>query len=407
MRVVAVLTAVVIVVVGGLGVAAWRADAGRGSAAGGGSLDWNLPVMEQISCATATSCLAVGSSIRGTPGKSVPVAQVYDAGTWRNAVVKSPRTSGAPSALLGVSCPTPSYCLAVGEYNSTSWGNPVPYAMAWNGRLLSAVARPPLPRSASLDTISGVSCPKVNSCVVLGHVTSADSVNGTLVWTWDGAKWSTANPSTPDTPDMENFAAIECATATDCVAAGQTADGDNTVPAAARWNGTSFKPLRPPVPVGMIYAVFSGLSCVFRDHCVAVGLGYSAHQAPITSFLEVWNGRTWKLTTWGDPKRTRDAELAAVSCADARDCLAVGSEGPHTDQQAAALTWNGTAWTAVAVPGAGPGWMWLLDGVACSKADQCTAVGELSKAGVPVSDLTDALPIAGDWDGSTWQIAHP
>jgi hypothetical protein len=194
--------------------------------------------------------------------------------------------------------------------------------------------------------------------VVLGHATTsvAGIFDDTLVWTWDGTEWSTAYAPTPDTALMHVFYSVQCTTVTDCVAAGQEAAPDgSTVPALERWDGTSFTWLSPPSPGGMIFASLGALSCVSRDHCVALGLGYTAHDAPITSFLDVWNGRTWKLTEWRGPKGARNAELSAVSCASATDCVAVGSDGPDTAQHAAALTWDGATWTAAAVPGPGPG----------------------------------------------------
>jgi hypothetical protein len=401
-----------VVIAGGTATAVWRADAGGSSGSGrAGSVDSNFPVGNQISCASATSCLAVGSAIRGTPGTSAPVAQAFDAGTWRTVTVKSPGPPERPSTLTGVSCPAASYCLAVGEYDPGARGIPLPYAVAWNGTSLSPVARLPLPTSTYLDEIGGVSCPAVNNCVVLGHAhadgPTAAFTDGELVWTWNGNTWSMTAVPTPDTVDMEDLSSIQCTTATDCVAAGDVAILDDTVPALDTWNGRSFTPLSPPAPTGMTYAGFSGLSCVSRNRCAVVGLGYASQGSPITSFLDVWNGRTWTLTTWRGPKGAGEAELSAVSCASVSDCLAVGSDGPDTDLHAAALTWNGTRWAAAAVPSPGPGRMSVFDGVNCSKAGGCAAIGEEAKAGVTLLDLTDAVPLAGLWSGSAWQVTAP
>ena len=60
--------------------------------------------------------------------------------------------------------------------------------MAWNGRSLSPATRLPLPASADMDAIGGVSCPAVNRCVVLGYA----AADGEFVWTWNGTAWSRA-----------------------------------------------------------------------------------------------------------------------------------------------------------------------------------------------------------------------
>jgi hypothetical protein len=395
-----------VVIAGGAATAVWRADSGSGPRAAAVASVQDFPIAQEISCASATSCLAVGSHVDGATGTSVPVAQDFDAGRWRTVTVKSPGTPGMPSTLTGVSCPTASHCLAVGDYNTVAWGDPLPYAMTWNGTSLSPVARLPFPQGAYLDALGDVTCPAVNNCVVLGLVTGDRSPGtfngGELVWTWNGTTWSMAAVPIPATIVVENLGSVQCTTVTDCVAAGQeVTDDGNTRPALDTWNGASFTAHDPPVPAGMSFATFSGLSCASRNHCAAVGSGYPATQSPVTSFLDVWNGRHWNVTLWSGPTAAGQAELSSVSCVSASDCIAVGSDGPAADQQAAALTWNGTTWTAAAVPGPGSGATSLFSDVNCSKDGDCTAIGQESDAGAPT------VAIAGHWNGSAWQVTTP
>ncbi|TVZ05375.1 hypothetical protein EAS64_12490 [Trebonia kvetii] len=358
---------VVVTLAAGAAIVAWRAESEGGSS----TFDENYPTANTISCASATACLAVGSAERGTPRTSVPVVQAFNAGTWRTVAVKAPGKPGSRTTLTGVSCPAAGYCLAVGEYDPGDRGLPRPYAMSWDGASLSPAVRLPLPTASDLEEMGGVSCPAVNRCVVTGNVP-----RGEIIWTWNGSAWSMMSVPTPDTVADEYFDSVQCTTVTDCMVAGRESAGSSTVPAAASWNGRSFTRLRPPAPTGMSTAGYSGLSCATREHCAFTGLGYASHGSPITSFLEMWNGRTWKLTTWRGPKAGDYAELSAVSCRTANDCVAVGSDGPDTGQRAAALTWDGANWKAARVPGPGPGKMSVFYGVSCAKTGGCTAIGE-------------------------------
>ncbi|HEY1823052.1 MAG TPA: hypothetical protein VGG83_24375 [Trebonia sp.] len=398
----------VVVLAAGIGTVVWREQSGtsRPAAAATASME-DFPVADDLSCASATTCLAVGSNIHGATGMTVPVALALEGGTWRPVTVTSPvrpGRPGRPSALLGVSCPTARYCLAVGVYNAAASGDARPYALAWNGAELSPVAGLSLPDGTDLSGIA-VSCPAANRCLVLEDVSGG--VNGELVETWNGTRWSATAVPMPTTAQMEDLGQIQCSTLTDCVAdGGEGIDDGDTIPVVDTWNGSSFTQVRPPAPPGMSTAEFDGLSCAARNRCVAVGDGYAADHSRITSFLDVWNGRTWKLSGWRGAPGSGDARLTAVSCRSAADCVAVGSDGDDTSPRAAALAWNGRRWTPMTVPGPGAGRLSAFYGVDCRPAG-CTAIGETGRAGATIVSLTDATPIAVRWNGRNgrgWQV---
>lgn len=79
--------------------------------------------------------------------------------------------------------------------------------------------------------------------------------------------------------------------------------------------------------------------------------------------------------------------LAAVSCAGASFCMAVGSNGPAP----AAQVWNGSIWRALSVPVRGS-----LTGVSCLSARKCLVVGDGRSSGV----------FGQWWNGRTWRTAH-
>jgi len=80
-----------------------------------------------VSCATPTSCFAVGR--RFDPNEDEPgiVIERWNGSSW-STTVDNPMSLTNPH-LVGVSCATPSSCVAVGEKSSA------PIAKRWNGHL--------------------------------------------------------------------------------------------------------------------------------------------------------------------------------------------------------------------------------------------------------------------------------
>jgi hypothetical protein len=80
--------------------------------------------------------------------------------------------------------------------------------------------------------------------------------------------------------------------------------------------------------------------------------------------------------------------LNGVSCTSANACTAVGQANAET----LAERWNGTAWATQPTPNLGG----TLYGVSCLTATACTAVGDV------VSD--PSTPLAEQWAGGTWSV---
>jgi hypothetical protein len=147
-------------------------------------------LFNDISCASATKCVAVGWSV--SPGRhsvTHPFAATWTAGKWR--LSAAPGRTG--SALSGVSCPAVSYCVAVGYYGRLG------LAERWNGsswRILSVVRT----RGAiSADGLAHVSCVSTSHCVAVGYRYNPkrNYSDNTLAEVWNGRTWkvqATANP---------------------------------------------------------------------------------------------------------------------------------------------------------------------------------------------------------------------
>jgi hypothetical protein len=102
-------------------------------------------------------------------------------------------------------------------------------------------------------------------------------------------------------------------------------------------------------------------------------------------------------------RRTPDpgdqSELDGVSCTSAAFCIAVGQYDIfRSDQELPlALRWKGTHWSMQkARSPADLGRQWALNGVSCVSRTACTAVGDYENG-----------TLAERWDGRRWSIQKP
>ena len=149
-----------------------------------------------------------------------------------------------------------------------------------------------------------------------------------------------------------------------------------------------------------------GASCVTSSDCMAVGMtdqeGTSARGTYDQPFAEEWNGSSWTATavpwpTVSTVKGTLSAygQLNSVSCASASFCVAVGyADNAGRNTRYVVLDWDGSVWSKATVPTAPSNSS--LAGVSCSTSAQCQAVG--------YAGSSPTVPIALDLAGSVWSV---
>ncbi len=94
------------------------------------------------------------------------------------------------------------------------------------------------------------------------------------------------------------------------------------------------------------------------------------------TLAETWNGTAWTIQTTPNPTGATESHLYAVSCSAATACTAVGWYYNTSDAELTlAEAWNGTAWTIQTTPNPTGTTGSQLEGVTCSTATACTAVG--------------------------------
>jgi hypothetical protein len=360
--------------------------------AGAGSL-------ASVSCASATSCMAVGS----TGSSSGTLTERWDGVAWKLIAAPDPMRDG--NWLASVSCAVADGCMAVGSgYLSAGLINGESLSEQWDG------IRWQLRRSGQIDVLADVSCPSAARCMAVGRYINRSDRGVTLAESWNGRRWvqrTTPNPPAPSdgfidvsctgpafclaiggvaekwngtrwlaihAPPVGLPARVSCSSATRCIAVGGAA--------AAEWNGQRWRAVPPANHRG----VFSldDVSCPAATMCMAVGISASK-TGPPHSLAEEWNGKHWRVLA---TPNMRVSYLNGVDCSGQSRCMAVGWAGPGAG--GLAELWNGRMWRAQKhlVPADYPG----LRDVACPGATRCVAVG---------IDATER------WNGRTWKRVQP
>jgi hypothetical protein len=140
---------------------------------------------------------------------------------------------------------------------------------------------------------------------------------------------------------------------------------------------------------------FRKLACVMTASVVVLGivvLGAAATPAgAVTS-------TTWSIVASPNSSTTQRNNLNGVSCTSATSCTAVGfSFAGTSNYQTLVERWNGSIWSIVASPDTSATKDNLLRSVSCTSPTACTAVGDYDSG-------SNTQTLVERWNGSTWSI---
>ena len=238
-------------------------------------------MVQAVSCAARNACIAVGNSGRGFQGPSDLITVRWNGRRWilRTAPEPTPSSDGQ---LNGISCASPTMCMAVGFYSTTT-SHLLPLAERWNGKrwLIEKARRGGVGNDTDL---SGVSCPTRTMCVAVG--TFGDSG---IAEFWNGSSWSLGRTPT-------SLTSISCFSPRECLGVGQgPSSGPQAIgiASAAWWNGTRWSVLNPIQPQNIASPnlsgiAFTGVSCPSSTTCFAVGAAFGPSGGNSTPFAERW-----------------------------------------------------------------------------------------------------------------------
>jgi photosystem II stability/assembly factor-like uncharacterized protein len=275
-----------------------------------------------LACPTARRCIAVGGR---TAGASTTGAAVRSEDGGRNWTVISNLPRGV-GQLASISCPTLGFCMAVGSAVDQSFG--VAVVSTRFGRHWKVVALPPGEKSLGL-----VTCSAQTHCIAVGGGPSGFAT--TIITTSNGGRtWETASvPSAITSQGIPGASGISCPGVAQCFIVGDSVVPDGG-PSGYIWTsadgGAHWSTETLPLDTNFLNAI----SCVTTAHCVVVGGGVLPRGGVVRSILTTSNGgQTWV----SQVVPTLAAGLSGVSCSTADECTAVGG-GFASASPSAALT---------------------------------------------------------------------
>ncbi|HEU5266900.1 MAG TPA: hypothetical protein VFU35_09365, partial [Jatrophihabitans sp.] len=214
---------------------------------------------------------------------------------------------------------------------------------------------PALPSGQDSQGITGVSCPTPTWCVAVGMwATQTSFTVAPLIETLSNGTWSRLEQNKPGTNIERKLTAVSCTSPTSCTAVGydshddQTGDQPFVLPVVDTlsngvWTATEL-PAPPAAPGDLQTAELDGVSCTSATACVAVG-SYFTGTAGGQMLIETLSGTTWTAAELTAPS-PHMSDLRAVSCTSDTACVAVGGIQPTAGSSVAAIeTLSGGQWT--------------------------------------------------------------
>jgi hypothetical protein len=319
-----------------------------------------------VSCPGPNDCFAAGL-MQTDSGLVGVIAATTDGGvTWTSQSLPS-----GVAALSGISCPSSTTCIAVGESIGST---PVLLGTVNGGGTWSTQSIP-----TGIIDLTDASCSSVSDCVAVGDAAIIATTNG-------GMSWVAEIPPT----GSQALESVSCALTTIfCVAVGFLTNGTQPgVIDVSTNNGASWtsEPL-PPAAAGTVV----GVSCPTATTCFAVG--YNVPNQQHTFIGTINGGVSWFVqTTPGDPQY-----LTSISCSSASHCVGVGqaaeNSGPTLNGGFITTTSNGGGtWTIVPTP-SGVG---VLKGEACPSTSVCYSAGGVVEQGGALTETVNA--------GASWTV---
>lgn len=342
----------------------------------------NLPLLG-ISCPSTSFCVAVGeldtivSTTNPTGGASAwHVAKpTGEANTDCHEHWAPPCLSPQDRRIRGVSCPSAQLCVAVtGEGYVYSTTNPTGTGDDWQVADIDGNGR---------DThLLGVSCPTTSLCVAVSGerytsgkiLTSTDPTGSASAWT------------VTQLDESLDLRGISCGTPTLCVAVaqqGRLLASTNPTGGASAWTE-----LGTPGGPGDL----QGVSCAATALCVAGNAGGNLLTSTSPTVASAWR----------EADGGSSVQVTGVSCLPARQCLAVDNNGDvmaSTDPTGKSGSWSRTKLIPYVEPASeleGP--LNGLFGVSCASSSFCALVaadGQIFTNTSPFADPTSPSKNAG------------
>ena len=308
--------------------------------------------LDSISCPTTTFCMAVGSgSDRLSPTNVTNAVLEYDNGTWFTAPFANP--SSTDTNWQTVSCSSPTFCVAAGVTAGLDVAV-AEFTGTWT------VFRGSTIHYGQFASSMQASC-SGDVCVIGGYANAS-----TLIVT-DSSVSSEALP-VPGGDTVKDMG-FWCGSTKLCRAAGYATDSKGvTVNLTFAWDGTSWSTWGKQTYAGVLG---TPLECSTSSFCIT----WNALLKANVMSIDHYNGSTWSVENTSFTGHEPDTDPAALSCVSSTFCVQAGQfyNNDATSFLPMAYVMSGSTWRMSNLPTIGKfGW---LAGVSCASTTDCYAVG--------------------------------
>jgi hypothetical protein len=280
----------------------------------------NGRILGSVSCPALDACVAVGAFASTRLRLVSPLVERWNGARW-TIQPTPPLPARSFGELTSVSCATTSSCLAVGVYSASPGSNTRALSEVWDGR---SWRRQAPARSVGVDLLS-VSCSSSTACTAVGF--GGNRAFGLAnILRWNGAHWARQHGAGTLTLGVSCPSARWCV-AIGIAIGSLSSPKPGFRPSIETWNGqiwTQDKIALPPGAAGDT-STLTAVSCRAKRSCIAVG-NYNLPHGRAGQIAEILNATGWHLQTFNNTSRRLDA----ISCPAVEPCIAVGGHSDKT-----------------------------------------------------------------------------
>ena len=372
-------------------------------------------------------CVAAGGVLALASGPSA-AAQVDFAQATE---VTAPSNAGSDplAQLFGVSCPSTSNCVGVGDYRNNSGNNQAMEVTETGGTFAQATEVTPPPNAASTNlvdsTLQTVSCTSVGNCVGVGGYVDSSGNGQAMEVTETGGTFAQATEVTPpsNAGSGADLLGVSCTSVGNCVGVGGYVDssGNDQAMEVTETGGTFAPATEVTAPSNAASDPQAGLlavSCTSVGNCVAVGSYVDSSSSGQQLMVATETGGTFApATEVTAPSNAGSAgplgQLDGISCPTVGDCVAVGvytdSSGYNQAMEATETGGTFAPATEVTPPSNADSETCTNSFGNCAHANllgvSCTSVGNCVGAGSYIDNTGDTKAMEATETGGTFAPA--
>ncbi|MGH9104749.1 MAG: hypothetical protein ACRDZX_02730, partial [Acidimicrobiales bacterium] len=346
-------------------------------------------VLAGVSCASVSYCVAVGYYNNGHADQTL--AESMTGGRW--SAMASRDRSVANNQLSSVTCPAPGSCVAAGFYSNGQVQRTLVQRLTGRSWKLGANT---VDQGSGDNRLNAVSCPSETYCAAVGELATA-STHQVLAGKFSAGSWKVTPAQGVDAP-RDALGAVSCPAGGACTAVGSYIDGTGVARAVVETLGNGFWTVSSSSGQSPPGSQLAGVSCPVPGSCAAVGWYADLATAGVPHpLVETLANGTWAVAAIPGPGGGGAGGLTGVSCTSPASCVAVGWYKRAGRRQALVETLANGTWALTASPVASPTGGGL-DAVSCISATSCVAVGQYS-------GVASARALVEVLSGTTWSVA--